>query len=103
MLSSQIKLLLVCTLLSTSLAHADRRSRVGSQPAAPRSTTNLTDNSTSSPQVVNAPQVQDAPASATEALTDRIETNELTELPELDVPTVEECEADNIGYEIVTG
>lgn len=59
---------------------------------------------------VAAPVVTEAPVSdvkeesstdlANDILTD--EEEEKTETP-LDVPTVEDCEPDNIGYEIVTG
>lgn len=60
------------------------------------------------PLVAEPPQMmtdmKDVPV--TEALISEradAEQEQLTDAPPIDTPTMEECEADNIGYEIVTG
>lgn len=120
-LASQLRALLLCILISSVVVtHAARRSRVDTPvaktaAAAAASTPTdevLDDNvataSGSEPEVLKAEPLvaekQDVPV--TEALiADRADTDQeqLTDAPPMDIPTVEECEADNIGYEIVTG
>lgn len=113
-------LLYIC-LLTTSIhfTQADRWSRASAtairtqsrQAASATTSAKPPPPSSSSPAIEVTDQAsQDAPAPATEALTDFINTNELLDassasssIEDLDVPTLEECETDNIGYEIVTG
>lgn len=107
MSSSQWSLLLLCVLIAVpKYTEADRRSRIGQSPSLRSSNSATADTASSkTPQTTQSSSaVQDAPAPTTEALIDKLETNELTDEPEFtDEPTLEECETDNIGYEIVTG
>lgn len=110
MSSSHWFYLLICLMVSApNFSQADRWSRAG-VPVNQRRSSNLIPDSaaltslkTPVPTSTEASSFQDPPVVVTEALSDLVDTNEVTNEPELDVPILEECENDNIGYEIVTG
>lgn len=101
--SSQWFGFLVC-LLATSLhlSQADRWSRAGASPSQYRSNakSDLVAATSVKTPIDTSTVAQDAPPPVTAAY---VGVNDFVEEPDQDVPTLEECETDNIGYEIVTG
>lgn len=75
----------------------------GSEPAAVVVAAEPLANNTAAALVKVEEAPPPAPPAPVAAAVTQEEPEKLTDVPPIDAPTLDECETDNIGYEIVTG